>query len=158
MQKPRTLPKQCATANKASQDTKTNGSEIDYDFLHEFLQQEECGNSDEAKDRHTFHICTHGSKLMSNCNNMLHQEDGQFMAIMDGGADTCVIGKGWKIIDQHPTQKTNVIGFAVSSWKNDLPIVLAVRILRRDLPIVYGLDSLVLNAVIMLYLSCSVNS
>ena len=58
--------------------------------------------------------------------------DDQYMAIMDGGADTCVIGKGWTIIDRHPTRQANVVGFNTSSRKNNLSIVSAVT--SVDLP------------------------
>ena len=48
-------------------------------------------------------------------------------AILDNGANTCVIGKGWTIMSSHPIRKANVIGFdKQAAIKTDLPIVTAV--------------------------------
>ena len=49
------------------------------------------------------------------------------LQIIDYGADTCVLGKGWDIIAMHPTRKANVIGF-----DNDIAV-------KRHLPIVSGI-------------------
>ena len=33
------------------------------------------------------------------------------ISILDGGADTCVLGKGWEILSIHNSRRANVVGF-----------------------------------------------
>ena len=67
------------------------------------------------------------STEQANCNNMLHLPDRYHMAILDGGADTCVIGKGWTVLARHPTKKANVVGFDKDiAVKGNLTIVSAI--------------------------------
>jgi hypothetical protein len=52
---------------------------------------------------------------------------------LDGGADTCVLGKGWTIISTHNSRRANVVGFDhETAIKRNLPIVSAITAL--DLP------------------------
>ena len=56
----------------------------------------------------------------------LHVDDVHKKCIIDNGADTTVIGKGWKAVGQ-TTRKANVIGFdSKVSVKRNPPIVSAV--------------------------------
>ena len=60
---------------------------------------------------------------------LLHasEDDIYHPAIIDNGADTCVIGKGWDVLATHPTRKANVIGFDNEvAVKRHLPIVSAI--------------------------------
>ena len=53
------------------------------------------------------------------------------MAILDGGADTCVIGKGWTVLAEHPTRRANVVGFDKDiAVKGNLAIVSAICALQ----------------------------
>ena len=55
------------------------------------------------------------------------------MCIIDSGADTNILGKGWTVISEHPTRKANVIGFdSELAIKKNLPIVTAIT--SVDLP------------------------
>ena len=56
----------------------------------------------------------------------LHVNDVHKKCIIDNGADTSVLGQGWKVIEQ-TTRKANVIGFDTKvAVKKNLPIVTAV--------------------------------
>ena len=56
------------------------------------------------------------------------------MSILDGGADTCVLGKGWEVLSVHNSRRANVVGFDHEiDIKRHLPIVSATAAL--DLPI-----------------------
>ena len=108
----------------------------DIGYLDTFLAQDEESSSDESSyNVSAYHLSSYIDEtpdVTSRCFNMLHMEDNKHMAIMDGGADTCVIRKGWKIIDRHPTRRANVVGFDTTSRKNNLHIVSAVT--SVDLP------------------------
>ena len=55
------------------------------------------------------------------------------LSILDGGADTCVLGKGWEILSNHNLRRANVAGFDhKTAIKRNLPIVSAITAL--DLP------------------------
>ena len=48
---------------------------------------------------------------------------------MDSGADTCILGKGWHVVEQHPTRRVKVVGFDKElATKNNLPIVTAMTV------------------------------
>ena len=61
------------------------------------------------------------------CMNSLYIDDERKVSIMDNGVDTCVLGKGWKVIAKHPTRKAHVVGFDhKAAVKRDLDIVTAI--------------------------------
>jgi hypothetical protein len=65
--------------------------------------------------------------------NLLFLPEKYHISILDGGADTCVLGKGWEILSIHISRRANVVVFdneTVIKW--NLPIVSAVSAL--DLP------------------------
>jgi hypothetical protein len=65
--------------------------------------------------------------------NLLHLPDKYHISILDGGADTCVLGQGWKVLSVHNTRRTNVVGFDhEAAVKRNLPIVSAITAV--DLP------------------------
>ena len=46
------------------------------------------------------------------------------ISILDGGADTCVLGKGCKVLSIHNSRTANVVGFDhEAAIKRNLPIV-----------------------------------
>ena len=63
------------------------------------------------------------------CLNGLTIPDNTYTAIMDSGADTCILGKGWHVVEEHPTRRVRVVGFDKElATKNNLPIVTAMSI------------------------------
>jgi hypothetical protein len=65
--------------------------------------------------------------------NVLHLPEKYHISILDGGADTCVLGQGWKILSVHITRRANVGGFDhETAVKRNLPIVSAITAV--DLP------------------------
>jgi hypothetical protein len=65
--------------------------------------------------------------------NLLFLPERHHISILDGGADTCVLGKGWEIISTHNSRRANVVGFDhESAIKQNLPIFSAITAL--DLP------------------------
>jgi hypothetical protein len=55
------------------------------------------------------------------------------MSILDGGADTYVLGQGWEFLSVHNNTRANVVGFDHEvAVKRNLPIVSAITAV--DLP------------------------
>jgi hypothetical protein len=65
-------------------------------------------------------------------------QDRYHISILDGGADTCVLGKGWKVLSSQDSRRANVIGFDhEAAVKRNLPIVSAITAV--DLPDGYSI-------------------
>jgi hypothetical protein len=65
--------------------------------------------------------------------NLLFLPEGYHVSILDGGAGTCVLGKGWEILSIHSSRIANVVGFDhETAVKRNLQIVSAITAL--DLP------------------------
>jgi hypothetical protein len=65
--------------------------------------------------------------------NLLFLLEKYHISILDGGANTCVIGKGWETLSIHSSRRANVVGFDhETAVKQNLPIVSAITAL--DLP------------------------
>jgi hypothetical protein len=65
--------------------------------------------------------------------NLLFLPEMYHISILDIGADTYVLGKGWEILSSHSLRRSNVVGFDhETAIKRNLPIVCAVTAL--DLP------------------------
>jgi S-adenosylmethionine/arginine decarboxylase-like enzyme len=59
--------------------------------------------------------------------NLLHLPDKYHISILDGGADTCVLGQGWEVLSVHNSRRANVVGFDhEAAIKRNLPIVSAI--------------------------------
>ena len=43
--------------------------------------------------------------------NLLFLPEAYHISILDGGADTCVLGKGWEFISINSSRMANVVGF-----------------------------------------------
>jgi hypothetical protein len=55
------------------------------------------------------------------------------ISILDSGADTCVLGKGWEVLSIHNSRRANVVRFDhETDIKRNLPIVSAITAI--DLP------------------------
>jgi hypothetical protein len=62
--------------------------------------------------------------------NLLFLPERHNISILDGGADTCVLDKGWEIISIHNSRRANVVCFDHdTAIKRNLPIVSAITAL-----------------------------
>jgi hypothetical protein len=43
--------------------------------------------------------------------NLLHLPEKYHISILDGGADTCVLGQGLEVLSIHNTRRAHVVGF-----------------------------------------------
>ena len=67
------------------------------------------------------------------CMHLLFLSERYHFTILDRGADTCVLGKGWEILSVHNSRTVNVVGFDHETViKRNLPIVSTITAL--DLP------------------------
>jgi hypothetical protein len=65
--------------------------------------------------------------------SLLFLPEKHHISILDGGEDTCVLGKGWKILSIHNSRRENVTAFDhETTVKKNLPIVSAITAV--DLP------------------------
>jgi hypothetical protein len=65
--------------------------------------------------------------------NLLHLPEECHIRILDDGADTCILERGWEVFSVHKTRRANVVGFDHEvAVKMNLPIVSAIIIV--DLP------------------------
>jgi phosphoserine aminotransferase len=86
---------------------------------HEDVDYEYWSSSHNAHE--TFSV---SNSLHSKCMNLLHLPDKYHISILDGGADTCVLGQGWEVFSVHNTRAANVVGFDnKAEVKRNLPIV-----------------------------------
>jgi phosphoserine aminotransferase len=59
--------------------------------------------------------------------NLLHLPEKYHISILDGGADTCVLGQGWEVFAVYNTRRANVVGFDhEAAVKRNLTIVSAI--------------------------------
>jgi hypothetical protein len=67
------------------------------------------------------------NSLHNMCMNLLHLPEKYHISILDGGVDTCVLGKGWEVLSAHNNRNANVVGFDHEAVvKRNLPIVSAI--------------------------------
>ena len=121
-----------------------DGTEQDYGFIDEFLEEAiNTSNIYESQQETDYDFWTsehnvHASISINNtlynkCMNLLFLPENYHISILDGGADTCVLGKGWEILSIHNSRRANVVGFDnETAIKRNLPIVSAITSL--DLP------------------------
>jgi hypothetical protein len=65
--------------------------------------------------------------------NLLFLPENHHISILDGGADTCVLGKGWEVLSIHNSRRANVVGFDhETATKRNLPIISEITAI--DLP------------------------
>jgi hypothetical protein len=121
-----------------------DSTEQDYGFIDEFLEEAvNISNIYESQQEtdydywtsdHNIHTSTSiNNTLYNKCMNLLFLPEKYHISILDGGADTCVLGKGWEILSIHSSRRANVVGFDhETAIKRNLPIVSAITAL--DLP------------------------
>jgi hypothetical protein len=52
--------------------------------------------------------------------NLLSLPEKYHISILDGGADTCVLGKGWEILSIHISRRASVVGFDCETGINGI--------------------------------------
>ena len=105
--------------------------ELNEDMIQDYLDLAHGENSsqDDIKDVNANMTTVRVTVTESRCNNTLFLDEGRNPVIMDNGADTSVIGKGWKVIAVDSVCKANVIGFDHhASIKRGLDIVSAAAV------------------------------
>jgi hypothetical protein len=115
------------------------------EFLEEAMKSSSLYETDQDVDvdyeywssNHNTHATLSISNSLHNeCMNLLHLPEKyhiSIFSILDGGADTCVLGQGWEVLSVHNTRRANVVGFDhEAAAKRNLPIVSAITAV--DLP------------------------
>jgi hypothetical protein len=121
-----------------------NDTDQNYTFIDEFLEEAVKNSNIHESDQETgydFWTSEHNIYASISINNTLHNKcmnlrflpERHHISILDGGANTCVLGKGWEIITTHNSRGAKVVGFDHETGiKQNLPIVSAITAL--DLP------------------------
>jgi hypothetical protein len=89
-----------------------------YEFLKEAMKSSSIFETDEYVDyeywssNHNAHATLSiRNSLHKKCMNLLHLSEKYHISILDGCADTCVLGQGWEVLSVHNTRRANVVGF-----------------------------------------------
>jgi phosphoserine aminotransferase len=65
--------------------------------------------------------------LFKRCMNLLFLPERYHISILDGGADSFILGRGWNVIYTHKTRRSNVVDFDhETAIKQNHPIVIAI--------------------------------
>jgi hypothetical protein len=155
------LPNQYAKAKNAAKGEEEVQDDVDqnYGFVDEFLEEAlNTSNIYEAQqdtdcdlwisDHNVYTSISVNNTLYNRCMNLLFLQENHHISILDGGADTCVLGKGWEILSIHNSRRANVVGFDhETAIKQNLPIVSAITAI--DLPsgesILFGIHEGIYN-------------
>jgi hypothetical protein len=88
------------------------------EFLEKAMKHSSLYKTDEDVDyeywssNHNAHATLSISNSLHNkCINLLHLLEKYHISILDGGADTCVLGQGREVLSVHNTRRANVVGF-----------------------------------------------
>jgi hypothetical protein len=115
-----------------------------YGFVDEFLEEAMKSSSiyeaDEDVDyeywssNHNAHATPRIRNFLHNIfMNLFHLPEKYHIRILDGDADTCVLGQGWEVLSVHNTRRANVVGFDhEAAVKRNITIVSAITAV--DLP------------------------
>jgi hypothetical protein len=104
------------------------------EFLEEAMKSSSLDEADEDVDyeyrssNHNAHATLSiSNSLHMKCMNILHLPEKYYISILDGGADTFVLGQGWEVLSVHNTRRANVVGFDhEAAVKRNRPIVSAI--------------------------------
>jgi hypothetical protein len=143
---PSNMPNQYAKVKNAvkGEEEIQDDTDYGYSFVDEFLEKAlNTSNIYEAQQGKDYDlwISDHNVRtgisinntLYKRCMNLLFQPDSHHISILDGGADPCVLGKGWEVLLLHNSRRANVVGFDhETAIKRNLPIVSAMATI--DLP------------------------
>jgi hypothetical protein len=106
-----------------------------YGFIDEFLEEAlNTSNIYEAQQDtdYDFWISDHNVHTSISINNTLYKKymnllflpENHHISILDGGANICVLGKGWEVLSIHNSRRANVVGFDhETAIKRNLPTV-----------------------------------
>jgi hypothetical protein len=139
---------QYATVRNASKGEAVAQDDTDqvYGFVDEFLEEAIKSSSIYQSEQDAEHeywttdnyaYATSTSSVSNTSHNSCVElpilQDRYHISILDGGADTCVLGKGWKLLASKDSRRSNVFGFDhEDAVKRNLPIVSAITAV--DLP------------------------
>jgi hypothetical protein len=140
------MPNQYARVNNLAkgEDVIKENTDQTYAFVDEFLEEAIKSSSiyeaDEDVDyeywssNHNAHATLSISNSLHNkFMDLLHLPEKYHISVLDGGADTCVLGQGWEVLSIHKTRRVNVVEFDhEAAVKRNLPIVSAINVV--DLP------------------------
>jgi hypothetical protein len=140
------MPNQCATVKNVAK-----GEEVaqvytdqDYGFVDEFLEEaikissiyesvQDAEHEYWTSDNYAYATLSVSDTSHNSYMKLPILQDGYHMSILDGGADTYVLGKGWKVLSFQDSRRINVFGFDhMAAVKRNLPIVTAIT--EVDLP------------------------
>jgi hypothetical protein len=112
------MPNQYARVRNVSkvEDLIKDNTDQTYVFVDEFLEETMKSSSiyeiDEDVDyeywssNHNAHATLSISNCLDNkCMNLFHISEKYNISILDGGADTCVLGQGWEVLSAHNIRK-----------------------------------------------------
>jgi hypothetical protein len=104
-------------------------------LINEIQIQDSCSSDYQywSSNQNAHALLSISNSLHNKCMNLHHLPERYHISILDGGADTCVLGQGWEVLSIHNTRRANVVGFDhVAAVKRNLPIVSAITAV--DLP------------------------
>jgi phosphoserine aminotransferase len=88
------------------------------EFLEEAMKNSSLYETDQDVDYEYWSSSHNAHAMLSISNslhdkymNLLHLPERYHISILDGGADTCVLGQGWEFLSVHITRRANVVGF-----------------------------------------------
>ena len=110
------------------------------EFLEDAIRRSSIHESEEdveyeywSSDHNALTTLNISNSLHNKCRSLLLLPEKYHISILDGGADTCVLGQGWEILSIHNSRRANVVGFDhETAVKRNLPIVSAITTV--DLP------------------------
>jgi hypothetical protein len=117
------------------EETIKDKTDYTYTFVDEFLEESMKNSSIHETDEdvhyeywssnHNAHATLSISDSLHNkCMNLLYLLEKCHISILDGGADTCVLGQGWEVLSVYNTRRANLVGFDhEATVKRNLPIV-----------------------------------
>jgi hypothetical protein len=141
-----TMPNQYARVKNASkgEEVAQVDTDQDYGFVDEFLEEAIKSSSvyeSEQDAEHEYWTTDNYAYATSNISNTSHNscvklsilQDRYHISILDGGTDTYVLEKGWKVLSSQDSRRENVFGFDhEDAVKRNHPIVSAITAV--DLP------------------------
>ena len=76
-----------------------------------YESDQEAGYDGWSTEHNKHAITSIKNNLLYKFMNLLFLPERYHISILDGGADTCVLGKIWEILSTHNLRRANVVGF-----------------------------------------------
>jgi hypothetical protein len=108
----------------------------DYSFVDKFLEEairsssiheseQDAEHEYWTTDSYAYATSSISNTSQNSCVKLPILQDRYYISILDGGADTCVLGKGLKVLASQDSRRANVFGFDhEDAVKRNLPIVI----------------------------------